>query len=396
MLCITNKIMTQTQLSADTPPRTDMTPVIGLMSGTSADGIDGCVILTDGQNVTRTGINLCQPYRPEVATAVLAARHDPAGYLSDPHRRQALITAITDDHTQVTQQLIQAAVAADLPPVQLIGFHGQTVYHNPAAGRTIQLGDGQQMARQTGLPVIYDFRRADMDAGGQGAPLAPIYHQILLRQAGLTEPAGFLNLGGVANLTVCSGDDLLGFDTGPANGLMDAVCQNELGKAYDKDGTLAAAGRPCPPFIDTILADPWFLLSGPRSLDWAQFTSYLQDPGFTALPVEDKLASLVAVTAQSLARALARLPFRLNTLVVAGGGVHNKALMRQIETDLPDHTLIKTAEHINASSDMIEAELIALLAARHQAGLVSSWPQTTGTSAPQIAGVRAEPLQIGI
>ena len=379
-----------------TTAKTELIPVLGLMSGTSADGIDGCVILTDGQHVTPTGINLCQPYRPEVASAVLAARHDPAGYLSEPHRRQALITAITDDHTQVTHQLVQAAGAADLPPVQLIGFHGQTVYHNPAAGRTIQLGDGQQMARQTGLPVIYDFRRADMDAGGQGAPLAPVYHQILLRQAGLAEPAGFLNLGGVANLTICSGDDLLGFDTGPANGLMDAVCQNELGKAYDKDGALAAAGRPCPPFIDTVLADPWFLLSGPRSLDWAQFTGYLKAPGFTALSVEDKLASLAAVTVQSLARALARLPFRLNTLVVAGGGVHNKALMRQIETDLPDHTLIKTAEHINASSDMTEAELIALLAARHQAGLVSSWPQTTGTSAPQIAGVRAEPLQIGI
>ena len=146
--------------------------MIGLMSGTSADGIDGCVILTDGQHVTPTGLSLCQPYRPEVATAVLAARDDPAGYLSDPHRRQALITAITEDHTQIVHQLVQAARAADMPPIQLVGFHGQTVYHNPAAGRTIQLGDGQQMARQTGLPVIYDFRRADMDAGGQGAPLA--------------------------------------------------------------------------------------------------------------------------------------------------------------------------------------------------------------------------------
>ena len=388
--------MARTELSTDKTPPKDTFPVIGLMSGTSADGIDGCVILTDGQRVTPTGLSLYRPYRPEVATAVLAARDDPAGYLSDPHRRQALITAITEDHTQIVHQLIQAARAADMPPIQLVGFHGQTVYHNPAAGRTIQLGDGQQMARQTGLPVIYDFRRADMDAGGQGAPLAPVYHQILLRQAGLAEPAAFLNLGGIANLTICSGDDLLGFDTGPANGLMDAVCQQELGSAFDKDGALAAAGTPCPPFIEAVLADPWFCLSGPRSLDWAQFTGYLQDPGFTTLPIEDKLASLAVVTAQSLARSLDRLPFRLNTLVVAGGGVHNKTLMKLIKTNLPASCAVKTAEDINASSDMTEAELIALLAARHQAGLVSTWPQTTGTSAPQIAGVRAEPSEIGI
>ena len=388
--------MVRTELSTDKIPPKDTFPVIGLMSGTSADGIDGCVILTDGQRVTPTGLSLCQPYRPEVATAVLAARDDPAGYLSDPHRRQALITAITEDHTQIVHQLVQAARAADMPPIQLVGFHGQTVYHNPAAGRTIQLGDGQQMARQTGLPVIYDFRRADMDAGGQGAPLAPVYHQILLRQAGLAEPAAFLNLGGIANLTICSGDDLLGFDTGPANGLMDAVCQQELGSAFDKDGALAAAGAPCPPFIKAVLADPWFCLSGPRSLDWAQFTGYLKDPGFTTLPIEDKLASLAVVTAQSLSGALSRLPFTLNTLVVAGGGVHNKTLMKLIKTNLPASCAVKTAEDINASSDMTEAELIALLAARHQAGLVSTWPQTTGTSAPQISGVRAEPSQIGI
>ena len=387
--------MALSELNTDKTPPPDLWPVIGLMSGTSADGIDGCVILTDGQNVTRTGISLCQPYRPEVAAAVLAARHDPAGFLSDPHRRQALITALTDDHTEVVHNLVQAACDAGYT-IQLVGFHGQTVYHNPAAGRTIQLGDGLQMAQKTGLPVIYDFRRADMDAGGQGAPLAPVYHQILLRQAGLAEPAGFLNLGGIANLTVCSDDILLGFDTGPANGLMDAVCQQELGKPFDTDGALAAAGTPCPPFIDSVLADPWFRLSGPRSLDWGQFTSYLHNPDFTALPAEDKLASLAAVTAYSLADALSRLPFTLNTLVVAGGGVHNKTLMKLIETILPEPGVIKTAEQINASSDMTEAELIALLAARHQAGFVSTWPQTTGTSTPQIAGVRAEPSQIGI
>lgn len=377
---------------ADKNPKSQMVPVIGLMSGTSADGIDGCVVLTDGEHVTRTGISLCQPYRSEVARAVIAARSDAAGFLSDPHRRQALSTAITDEHSDVVRQLASLSTAEGIGPVELAGFHGQTVYHNPAAGRTIQLGDGQRLARQTGLPVIYDFRRADMSAGGQGAPLAPVYHQMLLRQAGLAQPAGFLNLGGVANLTACSDEALLGFDTGPANGLMDAVCQDELGRGYDKDGALAATGTPSLGFIAAVLADPFFRQTGPRSADWAQFTGYLQRADFTALTAADKLASLALLTARSLAMSVAGLPFALKTLVVAGGGVHNKTLMTAIKDSLPEAMKIITAEQINASSDTIEAELIAVLAARHSAGLVSTWPQTTGTAHPQIAGVRAEPL----
>lgn len=368
-----------------------MIPVIGLMSGTSADGIDGCVVYTDGRRVTRTGISLCQPYRPEITSAVLAARSDPAGYLSDPHRRQALTDGITTDHITVVKQLIQAAGAADIGPVQLIGFHGQTVYHNPQAGRTIQLGDGQQMAREAGRPVIYDFRAADMAAGGQGAPLAPVYHQMLLHQAGLDRPAGFLNLGGVANLTSCSDDLLQGFDTGPANGLMDAVCQHDLGIAYDSDGALAAKGKPSAAFIDAVLADPFFQQTGPRSLDWGHFTGWLQHPSFTGLSVEDKLASLTMLSVHSIAVGLNRLSFALKTLVIAGGGVQNKTLMREIKAGLPGEIQIRTAEQIGAASDMIEAELIAFLAARHQSGLPSTWPETTGCSVPQIAGVRAEP-----
>ena len=369
----------------------DMIPVIGLMSGTSADGIDGCVVLTDGHSITRTGISLSRPYRPESATAVLAARSDPAGYLSDPHRRQALTDAITNDHTDLVRQLIRDAAAAKIPPVQLIGFHGQTVYHNPQAGRTIQLGDGRHMAVETGCPVIYDFRAADMAAGGQGAPLAPVYHQMVLRQAGITSPAGFLNLGGVANLTICSGDTLLGFDTGPANGLMDAVCQHDLGILFDKDGALAAQGRPSPAFVAAVLADPFFRQSGPRSLDWGHFTGWLQHPAFTDLSAIDKLASLALLSVRTIALAISGLPFGLETLVVAGGGVKNRTVMTQLRTELPDQTQIKTAEQINAASDMIEAELIAVLAARHQACLPSTWPATTGCSAPQIAGVRADP-----
>ena len=370
----------------------EMRPVIGLMSGTSADGIDGCIVLTNGQKVERTDISLCQPYPVPVEQAIQAARHNPANFLADTHRRTALITAITDSHADSVNQLLRRGAEDGLPPVQLCGFHGQTVYHQPESGRTIQLGDGNRLAPLCGLPVIHDFRRADMEAGGQGAPLAPVYHQILLKQAGCPHPAGFLNLGGIANLTVCTDTHLLGFDTGPANALTDAVCQKELGLTYDKDGAIAAKGHISLPFLKATLQDSYFQRSGPRSLDWAHFSDYLQHPDFRALSIEDQLASLNALSAQSIAISISALPFALKTLVVAGGGVQNKTMMKMISDALPYGLNLATAEDIGAASDMIEAELIAVLAARHLAQLPSTWPETTGTSAAQIAGIRASPL----
>ena len=146
--------------------KTEMQPVIGLMSGTSADGIDGCILLTDGQHVKHTDISLCQPYPGPVEKAIQAARRDPASFLADPQRRTALINAITDSHADSVYHLLRRAAEEGLPAVHLCGFHGQTVYHQPEAGRTIQLGDGNRLAQMCGLPVIYDFRRADMEAGG--------------------------------------------------------------------------------------------------------------------------------------------------------------------------------------------------------------------------------------
>ena len=376
----------------DRENKTVMQPVIGLMSGTSADGIDGCILLTNGRQVRRTGVSLFQPYPKPVEKAIKAARLDPANFLADPHRRTALIISITDSHADVVNQLLHRSAEKGLPPVQLCGFHGQTVYHQPEAGRSIQLGDGNRLARLCGLPVIYDFRRADMEAGGQGAPLAPFYHQILLRQAGCPHPAGFLNLGGIANLTAFSDTHLVGFDTGPANALTDAVCQKELGLAYDKDGKIAAKGQISAPFLQAALKDPYFQRGGPRSLDWAYFFDYLQHPNFRTLSIEDKLASLTAFSAQSIAVAISNLPFSLRALAVAGGGVKNRTMMKMISDALPDKITLTKAEDLGAASDMIEAELIAALAARYLAQLPSTWPETTGASAARIAGIRADPL----
>ena len=142
--------------------KTEMRPVIGLMSGTSADGIDGCILLTEERHFEHTDISLCQPYSGPVEKAIQAARRDPASFLADPHRRIALINAITDSHADTVHQLLHRATEEGLPAVQLCGFHGQTVYHQPEASRTIQLGDGNRLAQLCGLPVIYDFRRADM------------------------------------------------------------------------------------------------------------------------------------------------------------------------------------------------------------------------------------------
>ena len=223
-----------------------MLAIIGLMSGTSADGIDAALIHTDGKRIKRTGHAATYAYRPAIREAIYVARKNAADYLVDPNRRDSLVRAITDAHAEAVTSLKKQA---GNPAIDVIGFHGQTVYHNPVAGRTIQLGDGTRLARLTETPVIYDFRAADMEAGGQGAPLAPIYHQLVVQQAGTPLPALFINIGGVANASFITDTHLEGYDIGPGNALID-----DLARFFIK-GRLIKAGRlpPLAKFISHLL-----------------------------------------------------------------------------------------------------------------------------------------------
>ncbi len=365
-----------------------MLAIIGLMSGTSADGIDAALIHTDGKQIKRTGHAATYAYRPAIREAIYAARENAADYLADPNRRDRRARAITDAHAEAVTSLKKQA---GKPAIDVIGFHGQTVYHNPVAGRTIQLGDGTRLARLTETPVIYDFRAADMEAGGQGAPLAPIYHQLVVQQAGTPLPALFINIGGVANASFITNTYLEGYDIGPGNALIDDLCQIFYQRPFDEGGTIAASGQIYQPFIDRVLTDPFFQLSGPRSLDRAAFHHYLSAPDFASLPATDQIATVTALTAQAICHSLTTLPSQPATLIIAGGGAHNHTLIAQIKDSLPEGCTLLAASAIGCDADFAEAELIALLAARWQAKLPSSFPATTGVPAPQICGICAEP-----
>jgi len=362
------------------------------MSGTSADGIDAALIQSDGQGASILPERLCFPYRDEVQRAVIAARSNPADFLADPHRRTALQNGISEDHAEA----VKALRAKTSVEIDLIGFHGQTIYHNPSHGRTIQLGDGHLLARRVNIPVIYDFRAADMEAGGQGAPLAPIYHAVLLRQSGLELPACFLNIGGVANLSFVadnmpSAHRLLGFDTCPGNGMIDDLAQRYFNRAFAPEGSIAGTGTVHEALVEQMLQLPYFKLEGPRSLDRASFNKILDWPAFLALSPTDKIATLTAFTAASICLAIQSLPASPKHIVLAGGGVHNRTLINALKRRLPDAVQLVYAEEIGADSDNIEAELIGLLAARYHFGLPSTFPSTTGVSSPQICGKKCLP-----
>jgi len=361
--------------------------VIGLMSGTSADGIDAALVRTDGIFLERTDITISHPYRKKVAEAIHAARLSAEAFLSDTDSIAALARAISEDHAHAVKRICE--MAPDISP-DVIGFHGQTIYHNPQAGKTVQLGDGVALSQLTGLPVIYDFRAADIDAGGQGAPLAPIYHQMLLTQAGCKMPAAFINIGGVANLTYCDAKgDIEGYDIGPGNGLIDDLVRQHFNLAFDDKGRLAAQGHASMSIVNQALGHPFFSLSGPRSLDRNEFDDLFRLPEFTCMSAYDQIATATAFTVHAIDLAIRRLPVMPKILVLAGGGIHNDVMMGGLKDRLSGQSQLVTAEYIGAPSDMVEAELIAFLAARYIGRLPSSFPSTTGAHSPQLCGKMA-------
>ncbi|RKR03049.1 MULTISPECIES: anhydro-N-acetylmuramic acid kinase [Maricaulis] len=367
-----------------------MKRIIGLMSGTSLDGIDAALIETDGDRIARFGPGETQAYSDN-DRAILQDAVDRAlawGFVGPRPDFGAAERVLTLRHSLAVQRVLDAAglAAAD---IDLLGFHGQTVLHKaPAAGangQTLQIGDGPALARATGISVIHDFRSADMVKGGQGAPLATLYHDALARQSGLTRPLAVLNLGGVANVTWLAPDaDPVAFDTGPANGLIDAWCHRMVGQAYDHGGKLAARGLIDQAALDVLMTHPFFALKPPKSLDRWDFTL---DPVLD-LAAEDGAATLTAFTARTVADAIAALG-RPERVLVTGGGRHNPVLMAALgeATGLVQEPV----EAVGWRGDLLEAEAFAWLAARVDSGLPTSLPSTTGASEPVCGGRRADP-----
>jgi anhydro-N-acetylmuramic acid kinase len=355
-----------------------MLRVIGLMSGTSLDGVDAAWLETDGERIGELGPRLTLPYDDRLRSDLRDLLDQAPTLAPDDRRVKTAATRLTECHAR--------AVAAIDRPADLIGFHGQTILHQPDRRRTWQIGDAAWLAWRTGVRVAWDFRSADVAAGGEGAPLAPVFHAALAR--GLPRPVAVLNIGGVANVTWIGPDDaLLACDTGPGNGPLDDWVTRHSGAAFDLDGVLARSGSVSQTVLDRLLADPYFARPAPKSLDRLDFAACLAGSGLAGLSAADGAATLVAFTARAVAAT--RLPAPPLRWLVTGGGRRNPAIMDSLRAALG--VPVDPVEAVGWDGDALEAQCFGFLAARIVVGLPLSFPGTTGVARPLTGGRVAEP-----
>lgn len=348
---------------------------LGLMSGTSMDGIDVALVETDGERVVARGPNGTYPYLVPVRDELGAVVADPERGEHDP--LAVLEAAVTDAHAYAVLRFLDEH-GLDRAGLDLVGFHGQTVLHRPERRFTRQIGDGARLARALGVPVVNDFRTADVAAGGEGAPLVPLYHEALA--ADLDRPVAILNLGGVGNVTYLGDGPPLAFDTGPGNAMIDDWVRRHTGDAYDDRGALAAKGRVDERALAALMANDYFDRPPPKSLDRNGFSA---DP-VAHLSVEDGAATLAAFTVATVAAARRHLPVAPRRWLVTGGGRHNDVLMGGLGRAF--NVPVDPVEAVGWNGDALEAEAFAFLAVRASRGLPLSLPTTTGVPAPMPGG----------
>ena len=362
---------------------------IGLMSGTSLDGVDIALIETDGRSVTSFGPSGYRPYSPQERGLLRHALAE-ATSLTDRNDRPGVLGqaewTVTVAHAEaVAAFTAQHGIARE--DIDIVGFHGQTVLHRPDQRMTVQIGDAHALARAIHIPVMHDFRAADVAAGGQGAPFVPVYHRALAQSLGREGPVVVVNIGGVSNITYIEGDDaLIACDTGPGNALLDDYVFRTTGQAFDKDGRLTAEGNPDTAWIEQALQHPFFAARPPKSLDRNAFAA-LKLPD---LPLPDGAATLAGLTVEAIARIVPHLPKVPRSWIVAGGGARNLAMIRMLRRRL-EPARVDVADTLGWAGDAIEAQAFAFLAARSLQGLPLSYPATTGVAQPMTGGVMARP-----
>ena len=354
---------------------------IGLMSGTSMDGIDAAVLDTDGERIAAFGPARFQAYSSEMR-ARLAEGMERASAWSGVGPLPPVLADLERELTQAHADAVLALLSdAGLAPrnVDVIGFHGQALVHRPRERMTLQIGSGPLLAQATSIDVVSDFRSADVRAGGQGAPLVPIYHAALARER---SPVAVLNIGGVANVTfIGRHGDLLAFDTGPGNAPIDDWVLRYTGNPIDRGGALAAQGRVNEPVVARLLQNAFFAEAPPKSLDRMHFASDMA----RNLTAADGAATLTAFTVRAIARAREHLPETPEQWIVCGGGRHNVTLMRELRAALGTVPVL-VAEDAGWRGDFVEAEAFAYLAVRSLRGLPISFPKTTGVPRPMSGG----------
>lgn len=343
---------------------------LGLMSGTSMDGVDAAIVVTDGERVAEFGPSLTAPYEESFRERLREALGGKGN------------TALGRDLALAHAEAVAALRAQWDGRIDVVGFHGHTLFHRPEDGITVQAGDGALLAAETGCDVVCDFRSADVAAGGQGAPLAPLYHAALA--ADLERPLAVLNIGGVANVTFLGdGGEVIAFDTGPGNALLDDWLLRHRGKAFDEGGKLALAGRADAFTLLDLFANRYFARRPPKSLDRDDFASVLDT--VERLSPADGAATLTGFTAGSVARSLEWLPHEPARWLVCGGGRHNPALMSALgqALDVP----VDPVEAVGWQGDALEAQAFGFLAVRSLDGRPLSLPTTTGVAAAVSGGV---------
>ncbi len=366
-----------------------MMTAVGLMSGTSLDGVDVALIETDGKRVRSFGPTGYRAYtegergllRQALVEAVnLSARDARPGILREAER------AVTLAHAEaVAAFTAQNHITRE--NIDIVGFHGQTVLHRPAQKMTVQIGDAAALARAIHIPVMHDFRAADVAAGGQGAPFVPVYHRALAQSLDRDGALAVVNIGGVSNITYIDGPDtLIACDTGPGNALLDDFIFRTMGQPFDCEGRIAAKGVVDEAWVTRALQHPFFAHPPPKSLDRNDFAAlelHAQSPA-------DGAATLTAFTAAAIARIVPLLPKPPRNWVVAGGGARNHTMLRMLRERLAPAT-VEAADALGWSSDAIEAQAFGFLAARGLKGLPLSYPATTGVPIPMTGGIIAKP-----
>jgi len=366
---------------------------IGLMSGTSMDGIDLAALRTDGENEVERGPSFFVPYEAAFRRRIEAGLED-AKRIGKRDERPGDLGSLERDLTLRHAEAVAAfrAKLRDDPlwnEPDLIGFHGQTVLHRPHIGLTVQLGDGPLLAERTGLPVVYDMRANDMVHGGQGAPLVPAYHAALARAlpAIARFPAVFVNFGGISNITfVPEKGDPVAFDTGPGNALIDQWVQREGGVPFDAGGAIASEGGVARPVVERYLEKPFFGKPGPKSLDRNDFTLAEAE----GLALADGARTLAAVSAEAILKSVKHLPQSPKLWIVCGGGRKNPHIvgdLREGAARLGAEVML--AEDAGLDGDATEAEAWAYLAVRALKGLPLTFPATTGCREAVSGGVIA-------
>lgn len=349
---------------------------LGLMSGTSLDGIDAAWLRTDGHSIREIGEGFMVPYPPILREKIrqILGQKEWTSEIKNAERELTLF------HAQVVKE------AQRRHPFELIGFHGQTLFHAPP--KTWQIGDGELLAKEVGSEVIYDFRTTDVAQGGQGAPLVPIFHQAIVENE---VPVVVLNVGGVANITwIQKNHPLIACDTGPGGALLDDWILRKTGQLCDIDGQLGAQGRADESIVQQWLIHPYFAKPAPKSLDRDDFARFVKD--LEGLSPKDGAATLVEFTARAIVHALSQMPEKPQKLYVSGGGRRNRYLMERLALHAP--CPVDAIEALNWDGDLLEAYAFAYLAVRVKAGLPTSFPTTTGVKEPVSGGRFAYTSQI--